>query len=308
MNLPIGLVFPGQGAQKVGMGKEFFDASPQARAVFAEADRVLGKELSKVIFEGPQELLTSTAYCQPAIMTFSIAAYEALRAHPKFKSVEPKFAAGLSLGEYAALVAGGALSLEEGLKLVERRSAFMEEATKENKGAMAAVIGFPKDKLLAICQATGAEVANFNSPEQIVITGHAAKVAAASDQIKAAGAKTVIPLEVSGAFHSSLMRSAVEKFYSVLRYAEITAPQIPVITNVDAQIYNDPKDIRENLAKQITSSVHWDDSVRLMASQGVTTFLEIGPGKVLKGLMRKIDPSLKVFNIETPADLEALAF
>ncbi len=304
----VALIFPGQGAQKVGMGKELYDASPQSREVFDAADRVLGIDLTKTIFEGPAEKLTSTAYCQPAILTMSIAALAALRVHPKSKNISVKFAAGLSLGEYSALIAAGALGLEAGLRLVQHRAGFMEEATKLERGAMAAVIGFPKEKLLVICQETGAQIANFNSPEQIVITGHAAKVQAACERLKAEGAKTVIPLEVSGAFHSSLMAPAAEKFSGVLKGAAIQKPQIPIVANVNAAPQTDPSAIRRLLAEQITSSVQWEPSVRFLASQGVTEFLEIGPGKVLKGLMRKTDPALKVHNIEVPTDLENLPF
>ncbi|MDZ4241841.1 MAG: ACP S-malonyltransferase, partial [Candidatus Omnitrophota bacterium] len=187
------------------MGKEFYDSSSPAREVFDRADQVLKNGLRDVIFNGPAEKLTATAYCQPGIFTFSMAALKALEAHPKYKNYTVKFTAGLSLGEYSALAAAGNLSFEDTLRLVERRSALMEEATKMNKGSMAAIIGFDKDKLVEICQKTGAEVANFNSPKQIVITGHAAKVEEACKLIKEAGAKTVIPLDVSGAFHSSLM-------------------------------------------------------------------------------------------------------
>lgn len=317
MSMKVAFIFPGQGAQSVGMGKEFYESSPHARAVFAAADTII-PGLSDVIFNGPPEKLTSTQYCQPAIFTFSAAALKALEAHPKFKNITPSFACGLSLGEYPALVACGALSFEETLRLVERRSFFMEEATKLKKGAMAAVIGFPagggsasggdKDKLIEICRQTGAEVANFNSPDQIVITGEAEKVSKASEIIQAAGAKRVIPLEVSGAFHSRLMRPAVAKFEAELKKITFKSPRFPILSNVDARPETDPDKIRRNLALQITSSVQWVDSVRAIAAAGVTTFLEIGPGNVLKGLIRKIAPGLNVHNIRTPKDIEDLSF
>ncbi len=303
----VALIFPGQGAQSVGMGKEFYETSPAAKAVFAAADTII-PGLSDVIFNGPPEKLTSTKYCQPAIFTFSVAALKALEAHPKSKNITPSFACGLSLGEYSALVACGALSFEETLRLVERRSFFMEEATKLKKGAMAAVIGMDKDKLLAICAQTGAEVANFNSPDQIVITGEADKVAKASEALQARGAKRVIPLDVSGAFHSSLMRPAVAKFEAELKKCALKTPRFPVLSNVDARPEIDPERIRRNLALQIISSVRWVDSVRSIAAAGVTTFLEIGPGNVLKGLIRKTDPALIVHNIRNPQDIEALSF
>lgn len=315
--LKVALVFPGQGAQSVGMGREFYASSPEARAVFDCADTVI-PGLTDVVFNGPPEKLTSTKYCQPAIFTFSVAALKALEAHPKFENMTPSFACGLSLGEYSALTACGALSFEETLKLVERRSFYMEEATKLKKGAMAAVIGFSagggsasgrdKDKLVEICREAGAEVANFNSPEQIVITGEADKVAKASAMLQERGAKRVIPLDVSGAFHSSLMRPAAGKFESELQKAALKSPRFPVLSNVDARPETDPESIRRNLAKQITSSVQWVDSVRAITAAGVTTFLEIGPGNVLKGLIRRIDPALSVHNIRAPQDIDALPF
>lgn len=299
----VALIFPGQGAQAVGMGREFYETSPEARAVFDKADTVISG-LTDVIFNGPQDKLTSTAYCQPAIFTYSLAALESFRAHPASKNIEPVFAAGLSLGECTSVTAAGALSFEDGLRLVERRSFFMDEATRAQKGAMAAVIGFDKEQLTAICRETGAEVANFNAPDQIVITGDADKVAKASEMIKEKGAKRVIPLDVAGAFHSSLMRPAVPHFEEALSKTNFKAAAFPVISNVDAQPAQNPEKIRENLAKQIVSSVRWVESVEYMAAQGVNVFLEIGPGNVLKGLIRKINPGLTVHNIRNPQDLK----
>ena len=288
------------------MGKEFYENSPQAKAIFDEADEILHNGLTETIFNGPAEKLTQTAYCQPAILTFSIAALKAFEAHPKFKNVSLQFTAGLSLGEYSALVAAGALSFADALRLVERRSFFMEEATKTAKGAMAAIIGFDKEKLKVVCSKTGAEVANFNSNEQIVLTGHAEKVQAACALINQEGAKAVIPLEVSGAFHSTLMKPAAEKFARELVNVTIADSKIPVISNVDGKPTTGAAAVKKNLAKQITSSVQWVASIEYMAGQGIDTFIEIGPGKVLKGLLRKINPALKVFNIETPSDIEVL--
>ncbi|OGX08485.1 MAG: [acyl-carrier-protein] S-malonyltransferase [Omnitrophica WOR_2 bacterium GWA2_47_8] len=299
----ISLIFPGQGSQFPGMGKEFYEASPEARAVFDKADAVI-PGLKDCIFNGPPEKLTSTAFCQPAIFTFSLAALEAFKAHPKFKNFTPRFACGLSLGELTAVVASGSLSFEEGLRLVQRRSALMDEACRLKKGGMAAVIGFSKEKILEICKQTGAEVANFNSPEQIVITGEAAKVEAASVKIKEAGAKRVIPLDVAGAFHSSLMRPAAEKFKIEIEKFKINPAKFGVVSNVDGRPATDPKEIKEKLSRQITSSVQWVASVEYIAAQGVTTFFELGPGTVLKGLIRKINSSLIVHNIEKPEDLE----
>jgi len=304
----ISIIFPGQGAQKVGMGKEFYDAVPAAKALFDNAQSVLNNDLIDVIFNGPQEKLTLTAYSQPAIVSVSLAAFEAFRQSEKFKNVNIKFAAGLSLGEYSALIACGGLSFEDGIRLVQKRGALMEQACKLEKGKMAAIIGFDKNRLKEICSQTGAQIANFNSPEQIVISGHAAKVDAAVALIEKEGAKNIVVLDVAGAFHSSLMSSAAENFKTELKAFTIHPTTIPLVTNVTGQPVSDPNCIRENLPKQIISSVLWEDSIRFMASQGVTTFLDIGPGKILKGLLRRIDPALKVHNIETPCDIESLSF
>lgn len=300
--IDVALVFPGQGAQAVGMGQEFYNQSGQAKAIFDEADTVI-EGLTDVIFNGPQEKLTSTAYCQPAIFTFSVAALAAFKASEQFKDINIKYVAGLSLGELSAVAASGALSFADALRVVERRSAFMEEATKQQKGAMTAIIGFDKEKIVEICNAAGAEVANFNSPAQIVITGDADKVKEAASKIEEAGAKRVIPLDVSGAFHSSLMQSAVDPFSAALDGFIFNEVSIPVVSNVDGKPQTDGAAIKANLTKQITSSVQWVDSIELIKSQEVTTFIEIGPGSVLKGLIKKIDRGLTVHNIEKPEDL-----
>ncbi len=303
----IALIFPGQGAQKVGMGKEFYEQSPEAKTIFDKANDVLGINLTQVLFEGPEEKLMSSVFCQPAIFTMSMAALAAFRASDKFKDVSVKYTAGLSLGEYGALCAAGVLSFEDSLKLLQHRANFMDEAVKANPGKMAAVIGFDKDKLVAICREAGCEVANFNAPDQIVITGLAEAVLKASQMITDAGCKKVIALDVAGGFHSSLMRSAADKFAGVLAGASIKCTDIQVVTNVNALPQMSSDEIRTNLPKQIYSSVQWVDSVKFMASHGITDLVEIGPGKVLKGLIRKIDPALNVHNIQTPEDIAALS-
>jgi [acyl-carrier-protein] S-malonyltransferase len=303
----VALIFPGQGAQKVGMGREFYETSPEAKQIFDQADAIVGNNFKKIVFEGPQETLTSTAYCQPAILTMSVAALAAFKAHPKFQNINIQFAAGLSLGEYSALAAAGVLTFEDTVRLVQKRAAFMEEAAKEAKGAMAAVIGFDAGKLKDICAQTGAEVANFNSLEQIVVTGSTTKVSAACEVIKTAGGK-VIPLEVSGAFHSTLMRPAAQKFEGAVATVAITPGAFNVISNVNARPHTIPTEIRKNLVAQITSSVQWVASVQFMLQNGVADFIEIGPGKVLRGLLRKIDPNARVVNIEKPDDINQLPF
>ena len=302
----IALIFPGQGAQKVGMGKELYDTVPAAKAVFDTAQSILGNDLLDVLFSGSQEKLTLTSYSQPAIVSCSIAALRALEAHPRFSELKISFTAGLSLGEYSALIAAGAFSFDDGIRLVQKRGAFMDDACKLEKGAMAAIIGFSKDRLKEICRQTGAQIANFNSPEQIVITGHAEKVQAAVALIEKEGAKNIVMLEVAGGFHSSLMKPAAERFAGELAQFTINPLTVPVVGNVKGAAETDPKIIRQNLPLQITSSVLWEDSVRFMAAQGVKYFVEIGPGKILKGLIRRIDPSLTVYNVEKPGDIEAV--
>lgn len=305
--LNVALIFPGQGAQAVGMGKEFYNSSAEAKGVFDKADQIISG-LSNVIFDGPPEKLTSTAFCQPGIFTFSYAAFKAFSLHPKYKNVKPLFSCGLSLGELTAVAASEALTFEEALKVVERRSAFMEEATKMKQGKMAAVIGFDKQKIIDICKQTGAEVANFNAPDQIVITGEAAKVEKAGEEIKGQGAKRVIFLDVSGAFHSSLMAPAVPKFQQELSKVHFKTPKFKVLSNVDANPTDSPDHIKANLSKQITSSVQWVNSVLNISKAGVQDFVEIGPGNVLKGLIRKIDPNLRVHNVSKPEDIDLLPF
>ena len=304
----IALIFPGQGAQKVGMGREFYEADPAARTVFEKAGQVLGEDISKVVFEGPGDKLISTAYCQPAIFTMSMAALAAFRASDKSKNVSIKYTAGLSLGEYSAMCAAGVVSFADSLRLIQKRGAFMEEAVRANPGRMAAIIGFDKDKLVGICKMAGCEIANFNAPDQIIITGKIDAVTKACQLITEEGGKKVIPLDVGGAFHSSLMRSAADKFAESLKGVEFKVTDVKVIANVTAKPQPSAEEIRQNLPRQIYSSVQWVDSVNFMSSQGITDLVEIGPGRVLKGLIRKIDPALNVHNIQVPDDIAALPF
>lgn len=304
----IALIFPGQGAQKIGMGKELYDQSPAARAVFDQANGILGEDLARVIFEGPEDKLMSTAYCQPAIFTVSMAALAAFRASEKSSAVSVAYTAGLSLGEYGAMCAAGVLLFKDSLELIRKRGAYMEEAAKAHPGKMAAIIGFDQDNLVAICAQAGCEVANFNAPDQIVITGAGTAVDEACRLIAEAGGKKIISLDVAGAFHSSLMRPAADRFAKELVYAPLNVTDIGVVSNVTARPGLSSAEIRANLPRQIYSSVQWVDSVRFIMAEGVVDFVEIGPGRVLKGLIRKIDPLVNVQNVQTLEDVSALHF
>lgn len=302
----IALIFPGQGAQYSGMGKELYEGSDSARAIFDQAEaRVSG--LLKVMFEGSTQELTATRYCQPAIFTHSVAALKAFEATEAFQKYQPVYTCGHSLGEYAALVACGVLEFASALELVQKRAQCMEEAASLSKGAMAAVIGFEADALEKICVAHGVELANYNAPDQIVITGESSRLEAAVEALKAAGAKRVIPLAVSGAFHSALMRPAAERFACEVGKLHFSDPRFPILSNVDARPTQDLSRIRENLPRQMTSSVLWVKSIETIAAAGVTRFVEIGPGKVLKGLLRKINRELVVANIETAVDVTSFS-
>ncbi len=299
----VGYLFAGQGSQYAGMGKDLYDSFPEAKAIFDRADKALGFSISKVCFAGQPETLKQTIFSQPAILTVSIAAYEAFKARVNKK---PSFMAGLSLGEYTALIAGGVFAFEDGLKLVRKRAEIMEEATLRYPGKMAAVLELPFDKVKDICLKSGAEVANINAPGQIVISGKKEAVDKARDLCVEAGAKRVIELEVSGGFHSSLMFEASGELKKRLDLTPISPPAIPVISNYTASAQYQVTQIKENLVYQIYKAVRWEESMKYILSQGVTSFIEFGPGKVLKGLMRRIDSSAQVVNIEKKEDILAL--
>ncbi len=305
----IAFLFPGQGSQQAGMGQELSELDEDVRAKFEEADSALGEKLSSLIFEGPQEKLTFTTNAQPALLTTSIAILE----HFRKSGVKPDFTAGHSLGEYTALVAAGAFSFKEAVRAVRLRGELMEKAVPKGQGTMAAVLGLSRENLEAVCRSASTsddpvELANMNCPGQIVISGSRQGVEAASVLAKEAGAKRVLPLNVSGPFHSSLMKAAAGDLEKVLGQMDIRDAVIPVIANVSGQPMLKAREIKENLIEQLYSPVLWEDSIRKMMDEGVDTFIEIGPGKVLAGLVKKVDRSAKVYPVfDRQSHLAALA-
>ncbi|MDX2013506.1 MAG: ACP S-malonyltransferase [Myxococcaceae bacterium] len=301
----VAFVFPGQGSQYVGMGKALAEAFPEAKAVFDAADDALGEKLSTLCFEGPEEALKLTANTQPAILTVSVAAHAVFAR--RFGSA-PAFVAGHSLGEYSALVAAGAMSLADGVRSVRARGTFMQEAVPAGVGAMAAVLGLAPEKVQQVCvEAAQGEVvscANFNEPAQTVIAGHAQAVERAGALLKAAGAKRVLPLPVSAPFHCALMAPVVPRLDEVLSKVAFKAPMAPVVTNVEAAPNAEAGRIKELLLRQVTGSVRWIEGVQALQQRGVTKVIELGPGKVLCGLVRRIAKDLECVNVEDPASLE----
>ena len=299
----IAFLFPGQGSQSVGMGKDLYENYESAKTVFDTADSVLNKSISTICFEGPEEDLKQTVNTQPAIVTMSIAAMKALTSQIDIK---PDYVAGHSLGEYCAMYTAGVMSLENTLKSIQKRADLMG-ATKG--GSMAAVLNASEEQLkagLAEGSKVGyVDVANYNSPAQVVITGDENAVKAAGDYMLANGVRRVVPLAVSGAFHSKFMENAGHEFASFISNVELNDASIPVITNVDAEPTVNSSDFREKMPKQIYSSVHWTQTIEKMVSDGVEIFIEIGPGKVLAGLNKKIAPDAVVYNVYDKASLDA---
>jgi len=303
----IAFVFPGQGAQKVGMAKDVYDALPQAAELFKTADEVLGFSISELAFEGPEEQLKQTANTQPALLTASIALFEAL----KSKNITPDYVAGHSLGEYSALVAANALDFDQAVAIVRARGQYMEQAVPSGQGAMAAVLGAEREPLAALCaeiSATGyaVELANVNCPGQIVVSGSVEGVNAVATRVKEIGGKRAIMLEVSGPFHSSLMKSAADQLSERLQTVSFRDATVPVVANVTAKTVTQGSDIQALLVEQVYSPVLWEDSVRFLIHEGVDTFIEIGPGNVLTGLIKKIDKNVRLINISSLESIEAL--
>ncbi|MEK6715383.1 MAG: ACP S-malonyltransferase, partial [Candidatus Omnitrophota bacterium] len=274
----IAYIFPGQGAQYVGMGRDLYEKLPVSREVFDKADKILGFSVSRLCFEGPQDALGETRNCQLAILVTSIAALEAFNTEPRTRNSELKYAAGLSLGEYSALVAAGAISFEEALILVRKRSELMSEASERFPGKMLAVLGLDLETVKNLSKQTDIEIANLNCPGQVVVTGKSQNIDSFSALAKTEGAARLVELEVSGAFHSKLMSEASVKFKQELERANFAIPKINVISNVTARPFASIEVLRTNLALQVKSSVLWEDSVRFMAAAGVKKFFEIGPG------------------------------
>ncbi|MDD3886012.1 MAG: ACP S-malonyltransferase [Victivallaceae bacterium] len=299
-------VFSGQGAQTVGMGRDLAGAFPEARALFDEADDVLGYKLSEVIFEGPADRLTETKYCQCAIYTVSCAALAAFG--KRFPEVKPVACAGLSLGEYGALYAAGAFGFADGLRLLAKRSDFMDEACRSTSGAMATALGGDPAAISEVAAACGVDVANFNSPGQIVISGESSKVSAAVTELRSRGMRKVIELKVAGAFHSRLMAEAGRRLAEVLENTLIAMPEIPVWHNFTAAPAADPAAIRAALAAQVAGSVRWEACVRGMVAAGGDTMIEFGPGNVLTGLLRRTLPELAGFNVNSVETLNSITF
>lgn len=300
----LAFVFPGQGAQKVGMGKDFYDNYDVTKKMFKEADEALGYSIMKMCFEGPEEDLKLTANTQPAILTISCIANEIL----KENGIQPEITGGHSLGEYSALVAAGVLNFQDAVALVHKRGSYMQEAVPVGEGGMAAIIGVDRDKIVEVCQQVSAEspvqAVNFNCPGQIVIAGATKGVELAVEELKAAGAKKAVILPVSAPFHSTLMKPAAEKLAVELDKVTISDAKIPVVANVSAEILTKAEDIKASLVAQAASPVLWEDCVARMKEFGADVLLEAGPGKTLCGFNRRIDKTITSLNVEDVASLE----
>ena len=297
------LLFAGQGAQAVGMGRDLAQQFPSARKWFEQANGLLGFDLAKVCFEGPEAELTRTENAQPGIFLVGWIAMELLK--ERVPGLQFHATAGLSLGEFTALAAAGALSFEDGLRTVRQRGRFMQEACEGTQGGMAAIIGLDEARTREACAEAGVELANLNCPGQIVISGPSDRMDKACEIAKAKGAKKAMPLAVAGAYHSALMAAAKPRLAAVLAAVAIKTPAVPVVSNVTALPHGDAASIRARMVEQVTSSVRWEDSMRYLLAQGFTRFIELGPGKALSGFMKRIDGGAQMFNVADVPSLDA---
>jgi len=293
------LLFAGQGAQTVGMGRDLCEKYDVCRQLFARANEVLGRDLQKICFEGPEDLLTKTDNAQPGIFVTSLACLEAL-GDVKFEAT-----AGLSLGEFTALTAAGAVNFDDGLRMVQARGKFMQEACEATNGGMASIISMDDAALVEVCREADVDIANLNSPGQTVISGDKEKIAKAVELAKARGARKAIPLQVAGAYHSRLMITGQQKVAAELAKLTMNEPRVPVVANVSARPGGSVAEIKDLLTRQVTGSVRWSESMQWLVSQGFTRFIELGPGSVLSGLMKRIDKSVEIFNVCDCATLDA---
>jgi [acyl-carrier-protein] S-malonyltransferase len=297
-------VFPGQGSQSVGMGYKLYHSSSKAKEVFQEADEALRFSISRLCFEGPEDELRQTINAQPAIMTVSIACLRA--ASEVNHTVSPSFVAGHSIGEYTALVAANVLGFADAIRLVRERGRLMQKAGEIKPGGMAAVIGLDEAALREICRESGAEIANFNCSVQIVISGSKEALARAMELAKARDARRVIPLQVSGAFHSTLMQPTIEGMSAAISQINFRTPEIPIVVNSTAQPVTTAEGVKEELLRQLCNCVQWQPSVEYMIGEGISTFIEIGPGQVLSGLIKRISDKVRVLNMSDPESIKVL--
>jgi [acyl-carrier-protein] S-malonyltransferase len=297
------LLFAGQGAQVVGMGKDLAEKFPSAKAWFDRANAALGYDLAGICFNGPEADLTKTENAQPGIFLVSWVAFQLLK--EQVPNLKFDATAGLSLGEFTALTAAGAMSFEDGLRVVRQRGKFMQEACEATKGGMAAIIGMDEAPTREVCAEAGVVLANLNCPDQLVISGEAEKIAKACELAKAKGAKRALPLPVAGAYHSPLMASAQPKLAAELAKVNLVSPIVPVISNVTASAHGMPAEISAKLVEQVCASVLWETSMRALLAQGFTRFIELGPGTALSGFMKRIDKTVTMLNVADAASLEA---